>query len=257
MEVAGEGARFALSPSGAPAELGASPILDDVGAVWDPDRYAVPRVPLVVGRVQEERVFSRLRTTGVSNLPVKFPGSGYRIPRELRCVAEALQIAIDCEHAINPDVEASYAYLTVDRGLILEGATQRGTDAHADWLQGTRYETKLPIDHGYLVVDRDPPLFFDHPFTFTAEDIATDAYISVFNEQADHDRTVSCDPYEVVLFDAYSVHAAVPATATGQRTFMRLFYSLSIYDRAGDTRNALFDYDWAMDSVHGSGRRAG
>jgi hypothetical protein len=256
VEVAGEQGGFGLTPSGARRELKLSPVLDDLGTIWDTDRFAVPRVPVSVGRLQDERVFSRLKTPRVSNIPVKFPGSDYRIPREVRCVAEALQVAIDCEHAINPDVDDYYAYLTVDRDVIMEGYAQRGTDVHADWLQGTRYETKRPIDHGYLVVDRDPPLFFDHPFTFTAEDIATDAYISVFNEQARYDRTVSSEPYEVVLFDAYSVHAAVPASETKLRTFMRLFYSVSVYDRAGDTRNALFDYDWAMETRHGSGRRA-
>jgi hypothetical protein len=258
VEVAGREGGFTLTPSHAPRELRSSPVLDDMGTIWDPERFAVPRTPVSVGRLegQAQKIFSRLKTPRVSNMPIKFPGSDYRVPREVRCAAEALQIAIGCEHAINPDVEDYYAYLTVDRDVITEGYAQRGTDVHADWLQGTRYATKREIDHGYLVVDRDPPLFFDHPFTFTAEDIATDAYISVFNEQADYDRTATCDPYEVVLFDAYSVHAAVPAGATELRTFMRLFYSVSVYDRAGDTRNALFDYDWAMDTRHGHGRRA-
>jgi hypothetical protein len=48
-----------------------------------------------------------------------------------------------------------------------------------------------------------------------------------------------------MMFDAYSVHGAVEAQETAVRTFVRFFYSLSVYDwTRGNTHNALFDYDW-------------
>ena len=224
-----------------------SPVLDDIGRIWDPARFTVLREPISVGPLRDRTRFSRLPTPRVSNVPVKFPGSDYRIPAEVACAVEALQLCIDCEHAINPDVDAYYAYLTVDRDVIPEGWAQRGLGVHADFLQGQRVSPKRAGDHGYLCTDRDPPVFYRQPFELTAEDVANDAFNSAFERQAQAQFAAPVAPYEVVLFDSYCVHGAVPAARTARRTFIRFFYSLAVYDRFGDTHNALFDYRWKMD----------
>lgn len=238
---------FSISPQGPVPELPDSPILTDIGTVWDPDRFAVARGPISLGYLEERARFSTSSTTTVSNLPVKFPGSDYRVPSELACATEALQLCITCEHAINPEVDEYYAYLTVDRGRIPAGLTQRGVDIHADWLQGQRVSPKTPIEHGYFATDRDPPRFFNQPFYLRASDIETDSFNAAFEAQARPRCAVRPDPYEVLLFDAYSVHGAVPASTTGTRTFLRFFYSVRIDRRfASGTHNSLFDYDWEI-----------
>jgi hypothetical protein len=238
---------FSLSPGAVGALPAGSPVLEDVGTVWDPARFAVPLRPLTVGRVEDRERFSEEPATRVGNAPVKFPGTEYRFPAEVACATEALQVAIDCEHAVNPRVDEYYAYLTVDRDVIPAGIAQRGFGAHADWLQGTRVAVKRLADHGYMCTDRDPPEFFHQPFELSEEDVANDAYNRVFEQRADPASVVRVEPYDVVLFDSYCVHGAIPATATAQRTFIRFFYSVGIYDRHGDTHNSLFDYHWEMD----------
>ncbi|MEA2195610.1 MAG: hypothetical protein QOG42_2044 [Solirubrobacteraceae bacterium] len=238
---------FELRPNETAPPPGPSAILDDVGRVWDPQRYAVARGPIRLGRLRDRARFSRTPAANVSNVPVKFPGTGYRIPAELTGVTELLQSCIDCEHAMNPGVADCYAYLTVDRGLIPAGYAQRGFDIHADFLQGTRLARKHIVDHGYLCTDRDPPRFFVQPFELSVEDVAGDAYNAAFARQARAECAAGVAPYDVVLFDAYCVHGAVAATRTATRTFVRFFYSVAIYDRFGDTHNALFDYRWKMD----------
>jgi hypothetical protein len=244
---AGAHGGFELLPGAAAPPPGPSPVLDDVGRVWDPRRYAVQRAPLPVGRLSDRVQFSRTPAVNVSNTPIKFPGTGYRVPDELAGMTEVLQRCIDCEHAINPAVGDCYAYLTVDRGLIPAGYAQRGFDVHADFLQGSRIAPKRVVDHGYLCTDRDPPRFYVQPFELTDEDIAADAYNAAFARQARPEHATAAAPYDIVLFDAYCVHGAVASARTAVRTFIRLFYSVAIYDRFGDTHNALFDYRWKMD----------
>jgi hypothetical protein len=241
VEVAGAAGGFSLRPSGPGPELPESPILSDIGSLWDPARFAVARAPLVVGRVEDRRRFSSPIPARVSNVPVKLPGSEYRFPAETESVREALQLMIDCEHAVNPAVDEYYAYLTVDQDVIGEGQSQRGTDVHAEPLQGTRIDPKRAADHGYVCTDRDPPRFFGQAFHLSAADVAADAYNDAFAAQARLESAVRAAPYEVVLFDAYSVHGAVPAAATARRTFIRCLYSTGVFAYPSDTRNALFE----------------
>lgn len=248
VEEVGNAGAFSISPDGPSRNLPTSPILSDLGTIWNPQRFAVPRLPLSVGLLEDRARFSKLPTPRVSNVPVKFPGSDYRVPTELACAEEALRLCVAFEHAINPAVDEYYAYLTVDRDVIAAGYAQRGLDIHADFLQGKRKSPKTLCDHGYLCTDRDPPNFFDQPFRLTTNDVENDSYNPVFQRQARADCAVQVNPYEVVLFDAYCVHGAVPAAETAMRTFIRFFYSVSVYDRVYDghryTHNTLFDYHW-------------
>jgi hypothetical protein len=247
VESVGEAGAFTLAPAAVAPLPSGSPILDDLNTLWDPGRYATARRPVSIGRLADHQRFSSTPATRMSNVPVKVPGGEYRFPVEAACAKEALQLCIDCEHAINPAVEQCFAYLTVDRDVIQTGWAQRGLGAHADWFQGTRIEPKMAVDHGYLCADRDPAEFFAQPFHLSAEDLATDTFNEAFARQARPECGVRADPYEVLLFDAYSVHGAVPAHATAQRTFIRFFYSVAIYERPQDTRSELLDFDWAGD----------
>ena len=241
----GSNGGFVLAPTAA-VSLPPSPVVDDINTVWDTARFLVPRRPVSVGHLGDRTGFSTPLGLTVDSMPLKFPGTDYRVPRELESMAEALQLAINCEHSINPAVGDYYAYLTLDQDWIKQGETQRGLGLHSDGVQGTSVQPKREIEHGYTCTDRDPTRFYCHPFDLSGYDVDRDWFNGVFEAQSDHDQTVQLPPYDVVLFDAYSVHGAVPAAADGSRTFFRFFYSPVRFTRFGNTHNALFDYQWPM-----------
>lgn len=50
----------------------------------------------------------------------------------------------------------------------------------------------------------------------------------------------------VHFMDAYSIHESGIASHTGKRLFFRLTYDLKIFDRLGNTKNSMMNYDWPM-----------
>lgn len=221
-------------------------MLRDIHSVWHLPRFAEPRTPLILGTVDNPAAFSRGEAVHVSDLPIKFPHTEYSVPNELVHVASALQRCIDFEHAVNPYVDDYYMYVTVHTTTVSAGEAPRGMGVHSDSVQGPRIVPKLPIEHGYLCVDRDPPRFLTHGFDMTGQTEHRDFLSAAFEKQANFERSFRAQPYEIVFFDAYCVHTALTATKAGRRTFFRLIASVRTFDRLGNTHNDLFDYDWKM-----------
>lgn len=221
-------------------------IVQDVHTVWDMKRFQEPRAPLIVGKVADSSTFSDGANVHICDLPIKFPGSAYLVPMELDPFRSVIQACIDFEAGLNPHIAEYYAYLTLQRSVVAPGEASRGTGPHTDSVQGRRILPKRPIEHGYACVDRDPTVYFTHGFDMSGVDEHLDYLPAVFLSQVDSNRTYRPKPYEVLFFDAYCVHSAVPSLTGGRRTFFRLILSLRPFDRAGNTRNEMFDYDWQM-----------
>ncbi len=54
-------------------------------------------------------------------------------------------------------------------------------------------------------------------------------------------------PWEIQLMDAYTVHRGCEATERVDRTWIRLSFEVRIFDRLGNTKNPMFDYNWEME----------
>lgn len=247
LEKMGQHEGFAVILKPLTYDLPESPIIDDMNTIWDLKKFSEMRRPLNVKELSFKDIFSKATSPSVTDMPIKFPGTGYRIPNELRQYKEALQACIDFEHASNPKArENYYAYLTIDQSYVKRGSSQRGLGLHSDSIQGPRIQPKVEIEHTYLCVDRDPTVFCVQPFDMGKYDTRQHWLNAIFEQQAKKQNYTSHNPYTVNLFDAYSVHSAVPAAESATRTLFRLIYSVRQFDRLGNTHNNLFDYNWKM-----------
>lgn len=218
-----------------------SPILDAIHTTYDVEQFSIARTPIVIGNV----VLSGLGDEfTISDMAIKWPGNNYRVPIELLAFRSLLTKCASVEVKINPYLDDYYAYLSIQRATVTQGDTKRGEGAHSDSVQGPRIQPKVPIEHGYLFCDRDPTLFYTHSFDLSGLDPNKDWLNNAIVSQADRTRSVIYKSGDIVLFDAYTVHEALPAKDNALRTFARLLYSVRPFDRLGNTRNDLFEYDW-------------
>lgn len=213
--------------------------------VWDLDQFNKSHKPEVIGCIQNKNTFSSY-SVRVLDMPIRFPGTEYRLPLELVKYREVIQQIIDYEHANNPYIDDYFAYLTIDSSVVVKGTTQRQGGCHADGFQGARIKRKTLINRSYIVADRDTTEFYCHPFSIRDLDDAKHDFFLDFDLQADLRYVVRPEPYQVVFMNAYQVHKAVPATQTARRTFLRLSFDVKEFDRLGNTHNPLFDYNWNM-----------
>lgn len=236
---------FDAAPAALDDAQKASPIVHDVGEIFDVSGFASPRPPLVLGPAPLSHLSDGLR---ISSLPLKFPGSGDRLPAELDSLQAIVEQAASFEHAINPRVERYSCYLTVQQTTVTAGETQRGAAIHSDGIQGPRIQPKQPIERGYLVVDRVPPRFFVQGYEMTGVDPDRHLLDRIFETQSRDDAAVLVPAKTLVLFDSYCVHQALPAQDPGPCAFLRLAYSTRQYDRLGNSVNAAFDEAYRLHS---------
>lgn len=216
-----------------------SAVVRSVGQTFDAAGFAETHSTLPIGSVDLDGVPPKFR---VSSLPVKMPGTDYRVPIELSAIQELIALAASFEHAINSEVGDYYAYITVQQDQVQPGAAQRGHAIHSDGIQGPRIQPKTAVERGYLAVNYFAPLFYEQSFDITNVDVDIHLMDHVFESQAREGQAVACN--QLVCFDSYSVHQAQPATHQAQRTFVRMAYSQRQYDRLGNSINHLFDREY-------------
>ena len=222
-----------------------SPIVKTVNTIWDETNFGIRREPIVIGEVEDREGFSR--TEGVAKIswmPIKLPGTDYRLPPEYGQFQQVLETMIGYEHAINPDVDETYAYLTVDAGHVEAGQTHRKKGAHSDSFQSILIQPKLKTSRFYTASDTVPTLHHNQPFDVSHLDPGKHNYFWEFERQVDPERTEEINPYDIVGMDAYTVHQAGVALESTSRVFVRLSYEYREFNRRGNARNPYFDYDW-------------
>ncbi|MFO0617651.1 MAG: hypothetical protein U0414_33965 [Polyangiaceae bacterium] len=232
---------------------GPSPILDDLNSVWDLARFHVPRRPIRIGVLEpgERAAFSlRGRAPRTLDLPIKFPGSAFRVPSEFEQFRPVIQRVADAEARLNAACfDEYYAYLTVDQGLVRPGALQREAPCHVDGFQGARVRPKTRINHSYVVSDALPTVYYEQPFDFSALDEAKHNFFWEMNRQVAATKSAfawSPEPFELSMIDAYTVHRGDAAEQETYRTWLRISFEVRVFDRMGNAHNPLFAYDWAM-----------
>ena len=66
----------------------------------------------------------------------------------------------------------------------------------------------------------------------------------IFAKLADYSKVIQPNPYDIVICDAFTVHASPIMDIDTWRTFLRIEFSEKIYNRKFNTMNPLFDYSW-------------
>lgn len=222
------------------------PTLQEVSDTFDLRHFSIPRKPIRVGHWSLEEVPEEIH---VHNMPIKFPHTEHRVPAELGYLKELLTMCASVETAVNPHLDESYAYLTLQRGKVSAGKTQRTPSLHSDGLQGQRIQPKVRAEHGYLLVDSDPTLFYPQAFDVEGVDVNMHDVDVLFASQVDEERALQFEPGDLILFDSYCLHRAVAAEEEVTRGFFRLTYTHPSmkFDRGIKTVNALFEDEYVRD----------
>lgn len=229
-----------------------SPIMKDMNTVWDVAKFEIERRPLSMGFVpeNEREEFCKPGAPRVRDMPIKFPGTDVRVPAELEQFAGTIRRVLEIEKAINPRYDDYYCYLEVDQSRVMPGTLQRELPCHVDGLQGARWNPKVEINHSYLVGSALPTVFYVQPFHLGQLDEKRHNFFWEMNRQVqetDSAHAFQGEPWEIQLMDAYTVHRGAEATEPTDRTWIRLSFEVRKFDRVGNTKNPMFDYDWKME----------
>lgn len=178
-------------------------------------------------------------------LPISMPGSSeVRIPERLQFASKVIWSAIDREdYLFGAFGKWQYIYLTMRRGFATPGNPLNRPGWHSDGF-GTE-------DVNYVWTDRFPTDFAVQAF----QDVSADHEESIrqFTEQIalsreyGEDSTIHYPDNQLLRLDSAVIHRApeIPAPG-GVRSFLKVSFSNSKYNLAGNSHNFLFDYDWDM-----------
>jgi hypothetical protein len=229
-----------------------SPIIADLNSVWDLKKFMNPRLPVSLGLLEgaDREAFSRPGAPRTLDMPIKFPGSNFRVPRHLEQFRAAIERVAHFEAAINPECfDEYYCYMTVDQGPVKPETLQREAPCHVDGFQGARWSPKVRINHSYVVGDQIPTTYYPQPFDFSKLDEARHNFFWEMNRVVAASRSAHAwrpQNNEISMIDAYTVHRGTAAEEATFRTWIRLSFEVRKFDRLGNAHNPMFKYDWNM-----------
>jgi hypothetical protein len=211
----------------------------------------VPRQPISLGKMTDEEcdTFSTPHVPRVLDMPIKFPGSGFRVPNAFAQFRAVIERIAHYEAALNGKcLDEYYCYLTVDQSWVEPDTLQREAPCHVDGFQGAR-QAKTKINHTYVVSDHIPTTYYVEPFDFSHLDETKHNFFWEMNKIVAGNNSAHAwrpEENEINLIDAYTVHRGSEATERVYRTWIRLSFEVRVFDRLGNAHNPLFSYDWEM-----------
>lgn len=228
-------------------------ILRDLNTVWDLEKFKEKgRKPISLGCLNPagQALFSMRGLPRVLDMPIKFPGSEFRVPGVLAQLGSVIQRVADFEAVCNSCYDEYYCYLTVDQAPVKKGRLQREAPCHVDGFQGANWTPKVKINHSYVINDCVPTTYYLQPFYFDGLDEDRHNFFWDMNVQVAATNSKHAwqpEPYEINMIDAYTVHRGSPAPEDMIRTWVRLSFEVRIFNRLGNAHNPLFKYDWEME----------
>ena len=229
-----------------------SPIVADLNSIWNLNEFLIPRKPISLGFLTEEqmKVFTQPNVPRTLDMPIKFPGSNFRIPNSLKQFKDIIEKVAHFEAELNEECfDEYYCYLTIDQGWVKPDTLQREAPCHVDGFQGARWNPKQRINHSYVMSDSLPTSYYIQPFDFHYLDEAKHNFFwEMNNEVAQTKSKYVWRPAvgEINMIDAYTVHRGSVATEPTFRTWIRLSFEVRIFDRLGNAKNPMFNYNWSM-----------
>ena len=143
------------------------------------------------------------------DLPIKFPGSGYRLPRELAQFEPIIRRAANFQAAANPRWREYFCYLTVDMGVVKPGQLQREAPCHVDGFQGARWRPRRLGNHTITVSNEVPTAYYVQPFNFRQLNLRKHDFYWEMNRQVAATNAESAwypEDGEMTMMDCYTVH---------------------------------------------------
>jgi hypothetical protein len=254
-KLSAEGFRFAadaLKNTAPIPDAADSPIIADLNSIWNLDHFKTPRTPVSLGLLtsDESTAFSTAGAPRTLDMPIKFPGSEFRIPKNLEQFRAVIERIAHFEAAINPDCfDEYYCYMTVDQSNVQPDTLQREAPCHVDGFQGARWSPKVRLNHTYVVSDAIPTTYYPQPFDLSALDEDKHNFFWEMNRIVAETKSAHAwtpQVNEISLIDGYTVHRGTEAQEATFRTWIRLSFEVRKFDRLGNAHNPMFQYDWDM-----------
>jgi hypothetical protein len=228
------------------------PIIQDLNTTWDIEKFLIERKPVSLGKINSDQmaIFCEPNVPRTLDMPIKFPGSNFRIPNSLKQFKDVIEIVANYEAQINSKCFDEYfCYMTVDQGFVKPGSLQREAPCHVDGFQGARWNPKTRINHTYVIGNAIPTTYYVQPFDLRHLDEAKHNFFWEMNNIVAKTKSAHAwqpEDGEINMIDAYTVHRGTEATEPVMRTWIRLSFEVRKFDRLGNAHNPMFQYDWEM-----------
>jgi|GEM_PF-3843853 len=211
------------------------------------NQFLYPRLPIDMGLYLFD---DKINVPNILRMPLKFPGTNYRIPKELNDILTFIQKVAEYEtflcvkHNIDPDT--SFCHITYDKTNVSSGQYHRYPGFHGDGIQGTKLTPKVVVEHSYIWTSSPPTEFCLQPFFLNHLDEAKHNYFLEFDRQARQDNVYCSLPNHLYLIDPYMVHRTPKITENVTRTFIRITFAFTELQHPNNTINPLFVGDYAQ-----------
>ena len=214
------------------------------------NQYIYPRPPIDMGLSAPIHGGS----PNVLRMPLKFPGTGYRVPRAMEALLPLIQRVAEYEKFLCTDrhvnSDATFCHITSDFSNVDVGEYHRYPGFHGDGIQGTKLTPKVYVEHSYIITSTPPTEFCLQPFFLKHLDEAKHNYFLEFDRQAKEVNVYGSIPYHLYLIDPYMVHRTPKIKRRTSRWFLRITYAFTELQHPKNTINPLFagqEYDKRID----------
>lgn len=206
------------------------------------NQYIYPRPPIDMGLVMDAGIdLNPMEPINVLRMPVKFPGSNYRLPIELAELGPLLERVAEYESFINKNHDYCFCHMTYDLSTIKAGEHHRFPGFHGDGIQGTKLTPKVNVEHSYILTSSPPTEFCLQPFFLKHLDEAKHNYFLEFDKQAKKTNLYGTIPNHLYLIDPYMVHRTPKIKRDVTRLFLRITYAFTELQHPKNTNNPLFE----------------
>lgn len=200
--------------------------------------FLYPRLPVDMGWVDSKELMQC--STNVLRMPIRFPHTAYKIPKELGALVPLIQRVAEYEHFINPIVGRAFAHITFDKSSVNPGEHHRFPGFHGDGFQGSKLTPKITSEHSYILTTNPPTEFCLQPFFLNHLDEAKHNMFLEFDKQARKENIYQSLPNHLYLIDPYMVHRTPKITETVERLFIRITFTFSELEHPKNTINPMF-----------------
>lgn len=200
-------------------------------------QYLYVRPPIDMGLMED--IPSNI-VPNVLRMPIKYPGTPYYIPNELKRIIPLINRISEYEAFINQWHNDCFCHLTFDYSDIEPGTYHRFPGFHGDGIQGTKLTPKVNVEHSYILTTAIPTEFCLQPFFLSHLDEAKHNFFLEFDKQAKEENVYGTIPNHLYLIDPYMVHRTPKIKKKCRRLFMRITYAFSELEHPKNTINPMF-----------------
>lgn len=200
------------------------------------NQYLYPRPPIDMGLVD----YDHIMPINVLRMPLKFPNTDYRIPKELASLERLIKRCAEYEAFINPNHKDYFCHITHDFSVVKKNMHHRFPGFHGDGIQGTKITPKVNAEHSYILTSNPPTEFCLQPFFLKHLDEAKHNYFLEFDKQAREDNIYRTLPNHLYLIDPYMVHRSPKIKTDIARLFIRITFAATELQHPKNTVNPLF-----------------